>query len=65
MIICALDFRHVINKYKQTKFPVVVDILLETVWRGSQAVRLWKTAVWKKNRILSLYSRIIAELNNI
>jgi len=42
-----------------------VDILLETVWPGSQAVRLWKTAVWKKNRILSLYSRIIAELNNI
>ena len=27
MIVCRLDVRHVINKYKQTKFSVVVDIL--------------------------------------
>jgi hypothetical protein len=48
MIICALDFRHVINKYKQTKFSVVVDILLETVGHDSRPIVCGKPQFGKK-----------------
>ncbi len=62
MIVCRLDVRHVINKYKQTKFSVVVDILPKSC---ADCGRLTKAIIWKKKGSISLYSRIIAELNNI
>ena len=48
MIICALDFRHVINKYKQTKFSVVLEILLETAGHDSKPIVCGKPQFGKK-----------------
>jgi len=60
MVVCRLDFRHVMNKYKQTKLLVVCYILPGS--RLRQPGRLTKRVFWKKKR---QYHRIHELLLNL
>ena len=48
MIICTLDFRHVINKYKQTKFSVVVGHISGNFGQDNKPIVCEKPSFGKK-----------------